>query len=663
MAIPTRLNVSRHNIAWSCESQALDRSTCSLASEQLIIASLAASDAQEDAGIWPLSDLWEPNHLQLGRKTEAKQQLDDDTAIPSPSYLQIIPARQDVCIDSGTLTSAYETFLDTRSRVLQLHKPWMASTPTHETQYVKNLQPSLWRVGEQEEVLMAEDDSLWAVFKTHEEACSALLTANPTLILSPATEQDLEATHNLHQITWSELESMSSLAVSAESMGRSAAPSYSPPWAYSNDLRPDSVPGPTYGTPREILQSHGHPELYNLSSNPPNPKLSFRAGDWWRNVGCIKCGTPRIPNGTQAGSGLNTVRTSPPPQISPRFINQLGPLDDASHMLEARLPPQHVLRTHLAGRTNHGPAPSQSMNFPSKAPVPQYPILTPSGAALSAGGRVRNVSIDPLSPCIMYWPDNEPIPEPGQIRPFGSAVVQFPPIINTGNKGAAEKQPGDWICQKCKYLNWRRRKVCQTCFPYAEGNGDSISAAVQAERIALLAGVLNKTEPSPLPPRQLPVPPNGYARDYPREWQDESLRVVPRQGFPPARTQSIYQTPESLSYTHTSASQLDYDPSNPTISRNLLPSFLQDIVHPPALSPAGSTSSSDTGLEDSFAAFDIADTLAGPRMRRHPYSTSSSSSSTSIASIWKLDGQESKTYKLGNVSPIEKAPTAFTSFA
>lgn len=125
------------------------------------------------------------------------------------------------------------------------------------------------------------------------------------------------------------------------------------------------------------------------------------------------------------------------------------------------------------------------MNAPPKAPPPQYPPLTPSGRSLSVGGRVRNVSRDPLAPCVMYWPDNEPTPEPCQIRPVDSALMtvrvpnatpetlltmntrQFPPIINTGNKGAAEKQPGDWLCGKCNYHNWRRRKVCQTCFPCA----------------------------------------------------------------------------------------------------------------------------------------------------------------------------------------------------
>ncbi|KAI0696190.1 hypothetical protein BC835DRAFT_1305747 [Cytidiella melzeri] len=103
----------------------------------------------------------------------------------------------------------------------------------------------------------------------------------------------------------------------------------------------------------------------------------------------------------------------------------------------------------------------------------------------------------------MYWPDNEPFPDRGQCRPLGSTIAQYPPIINTGNKGVAEKQPGDWVCSKCNYLNWRRRKVCQTCYPYAEGNGDSISQAVQAERIALLTNVLNAVESNPASP--LPI--------------------------------------------------------------------------------------------------------------------------------------------------------------
>lgn len=69
-----------------------------------------------------------------------------------------------------------------------------------------------------------------------------------------------------------------------------------------------------------------------------------------------------------------------------------------------------------------------SMSIPT---APAHHLLTPSGRAFSVGGKVQNVSGDPLSPCVMYWPDNEPLPEQGQIRPsliMGVAVRIFPLI-------------------------------------------------------------------------------------------------------------------------------------------------------------------------------------------------------------------------------------------
>ncbi|KAJ7827205.1 hypothetical protein B0H13DRAFT_1657081 [Mycena leptocephala] len=134
---------------------------------------------------------------------------------------------------------------------------------------------------------------------------------------------------------------------------------------------------------------------------------------------------------------------------------------------------------------------------------PAHPLLTPSGRAFASGGKVKNISRDPWSPCMIYWPDNEVLPEQGQIRPSGATNLPYPPIIPTGNRGPIPHQPGDWICLKCNYLNWRRRKVCQTCFPYAEGNGDSISAAIHAERTARLTTVLATSsvgEPAACPP-------------------------------------------------------------------------------------------------------------------------------------------------------------------
>ncbi|KAL5525089.1 hypothetical protein ACEPAF_8958 [Sanghuangporus sanghuang] len=139
--------------------------------------------------------------------------------------------------------------------------------------------------------------------------------------------------------------------------------------------------------------------------------------------------------------------------------------------------------------------PLMKTQFQTQAQEQTHPLLTPSGRAFAVGGEVQNISPDPLAPCVMFWPDNEPLPEPGQIRPASLSNVPQPPIMNTGNKGPIERQPGDWVCRKCQYLNWRRRKVCQTCFPYAEGNGDSVSATMHAERLALLAAVYGQTHP------------------------------------------------------------------------------------------------------------------------------------------------------------------------
>lgn len=66
---------------------------------------------------------------------------------------------------------------------------------------------------------------------------------------------------------------MSTFAVSTVPMGRSASTYAS--WNGVNELHVDFVSG------RESTHDALEQEVYNISSNPPNPKLSFRAGDWW----------------------------------------------------------------------------------------------------------------------------------------------------------------------------------------------------------------------------------------------------------------------------------------------------------------------------------------------------------------------------------------------
>ncbi|KZV90202.1 hypothetical protein EXIGLDRAFT_126858 [Exidia glandulosa HHB12029] len=214
---------------------------------------------------------------------------------------------------------------------------------------------------------------------------------------------------------------------------------------------------------------------YTLSTNPPNPRSpsnAFRQGDWLcprpfcsvhnfsRNIACISCGGPRPPL----------------PVTSPATPSYASPMPWAS--------PQSALQM----QSPRFAATTPTLSMQTKSPNGQS-LLTPSGRSFSVGGKVQNVSSDPLAPCIIFWPDNEPFPEQGQIRPPMASSVQ-PPILNTGNKGPIEHQPGDWICQRCEYHNWRRRKVCQTCFPFAEGNSDNVTTAAQQDRINLLASLL-----------------------------------------------------------------------------------------------------------------------------------------------------------------------------
>lgn len=257
----------------------------------------------------------------------------------------------------------------------------------------------------------------------------------------------------------------------------------------------------------------------------------------------------------------------------------------------------------------------------------------------------------------------------------------------------------------------------------AEGNGDSISAAVQAERIALLTSVLAQTESSqnsiggslmPQPQQPIPransmTPPLGR-RPYPDTSgpslqpqansrltpQSQTTRAVHKSHshnqlgtqyvnhiqvppMPPQYTASspIYQTsghrqPSPLYSTGPSKNQgLTVDDQqqrhtpSPSSSRSsplqqkietpapLLPSFLQDIVQSPSLSPTSTTTtttcSSDLPFEDEYEEV-MNSRHTFPRIRGLSESRSiggssdgsSTSSMMTPSSIWRLDGEESK---------------------
>lgn len=140
---------------------------------------------------------------------------------------------------------------------------------------------------------------------------------------------------------------------------------------------------------------------------------------------------------------------------------------------------------------------SNPPNFPTQAPTAfQPPTLYNTSPPQSAFSFPPQSTILKPKASTTFVPPTINTPLPGQVQPeeVRKTVKTQPPVVNTGNSGAMIPQPGDWMCM-CGFVNWRRRKVCMRCFPFADGN-DSVGAmmAVNAQRAAMLAA-----DPLPLP--------------------------------------------------------------------------------------------------------------------------------------------------------------------
>lgn len=142
---------------------------------------------------------------------------------------------------------------------------------------------------------------------------------------------------------------------------------------------------------------------------------------------------PSMHMGMRTGS---TPRPPPPPPLR----------------VSIPLPPTH---THIAA-----PPPS-STSFQS--------LLTPDGKCLASQyGPWVPVDVSSGTSAggiILRWPSGFRLPHPGEVRPYAEGTVVHPPIMNTGNVGPIQAQVGDWHCGTCGYTNWRRRRICQGCWP------------------------------------------------------------------------------------------------------------------------------------------------------------------------------------------------------
>lgn len=180
----------------------------------------------------------------------------------------------------------------------------------------------------------------------------------------------------------------------------------------------------------------------------------------------------------------------------------------------------------------------------------------------------------------------------------------------------------------------------------AEGNGDSISAAVQAERIALLTSVLAQSQKHSNP-AQLSSQARSHSMTPPQQ-RRPFIDVSPPQTHAPVHrshshfelgtqyvnSHPIYQTsghrqPSPLYSTGPNLRQMPVHAPAP-----LLPSFLLEHESP-TLSPT-STSSADLSFEEF-------DDLSSTKPT-FPRTSSSDDSATNspLGNIWRLDGEESK---------------------
>lgn len=195
----------------------------------------------------------------------------------------------------------------------------------------------------------------------------------------------------------------------------------------------------------------------------------------------------------------------------------------------------------------------------------------------------------------------------------------------------------------------------------AEGNGDSISAAVQNERIALLTSVLANTRPISdlLPVRSHSMTPpqvraSPFLQHQPQQLPLRNTVYRSQSQFELGSNSSkpIYQTSGYCSAgAHGQSSQYATAPQNELYNSQVhhqvyapapapyLPSFLQDIVQSPSLSPSSSSSAELSAFEE---ADDLASSLSSLRLSGGGKSSASSTHTSPLSSIWKFDGGESK---------------------
>ncbi|PWN26293.1 hypothetical protein BDZ90DRAFT_267390 [Jaminaea rosea] len=155
--------------------------------------------------------------------------------------------------------------------------------------------------------------------------------------------------------------------------------------------------------------------------------------------------------------------------------------------------PPYVFGPQASSMPFTSPIPAAAPLQPMSTPSPHQIVTAQQQAALSTAMHLASFGVgfgpgvNPDAAPILSSSAGDGLSSTSGNGSRSGGPTNVPPIINTGNLGPMCVQPGDWVCSVCSFVNWRRRKVCMRCYPFAEGNEVAASLASGAALAAQLA--------------------------------------------------------------------------------------------------------------------------------------------------------------------------------
>ncbi|GAA5988651.1 hypothetical protein JCM5350_003835 [Sporobolomyces pararoseus] len=173
----------------------------------------------------------------------------------------------------------------------------------------------------------------------------------------------------------------------------------------------------------------------------------------------------------QRSLSLSHVVVTPPstPARGSSYLSVAPPMQQSRSLpIPAALSPS---RSPFALPPSPSPSPTRSSFIQTRAVLPPHQ---------NAGYPLSPIDTERIAKL-----HNGRIPTLEQLCPEPVHPSSQPPIVNTGNQGVMVVQQGDWKCGTCSFVNWRRRKICLRCFPFANDIGNILT--IQSQRAAHLA--------------------------------------------------------------------------------------------------------------------------------------------------------------------------------